>query len=247
MARDFYEVLGVPESATAAELKKAYRALAKKHHPDANPGKPAAEEKFKEVNEAYDVLSDPQRRAQYDQLRKYGGGMPGRGFPGAGFPGGFPGGGFPGGFPRGGRGGETFSRTINLEDLFREGGGGMGAAGIAELFEQLFGAGGGMPGGAPRGGGRRATRAEEPFLRREGQDVVCRVELSAEQAARGVKVKVKTLDGRKALVTVPPGTKNGERLRLPGLGYPGPHGRKGDQYVEVHVSRARARARAAGK
>src|SRR5256885_5344128 len=70
--KDYYQVLGVPETATVDEIKRAFRRLAKQHHPDRNPGKPQAAERFKEINEAHDVLSDPPKRKQYDQLRKYG-------------------------------------------------------------------------------------------------------------------------------------------------------------------------------
>lgn len=229
MPRDFYDVLGVKETATAAELKKAFRALAKKHHPDANPGNPKAEDRFKELNEAYEVLSDPKRRAQYDELRRYGaaGALDPRGFP--------PGGGFPGGFPTGGGySGETFRRgTINLDDLLRGSGSGVGAGGISDLFEQLFGSAGGFAGTATPGGGP----VDDPgFFRRRGADVYCSVELTPEQAERGVRVKVRTLGGRKALVRVPPGTHDGERLRLAGLGYQTAAGATGDQYVTIRLT-----------
>ena len=124
-AKDYYETLGVPKSATADEIKKAYRRLARKHHPDAG-GK---EEKFKEVGEAYEVLSDPEKRTQYDQYGAYFGGNPP---PGTGGSGGFPGGGagWPGGMP----GGQTYS-NVDLGDLgdifgsmFSGGGGGRGAS-----------------------------------------------------------------------------------------------------------------------
>jgi molecular chaperone DnaJ len=124
-AKDYYETLGVPKSATADEIKKAYRRLARKHHPDAG-GK---EEKFKEVGEAYEVLSDPEKRTQYDQYGAYFGGNPP---PGPGGSGGFPGGGagWPGGMP----GGQTYA-NVDLGDLgdifgsmFSGGGGGRGAS-----------------------------------------------------------------------------------------------------------------------
>jgi molecular chaperone DnaJ len=86
--RDFYEVLGVSKSASAAEIKKAYRELARKWHPDRNPDDPAAEERFKEIQQAYDALSDPEKRKQYDAGGRFAGGFPGGGFPGGGFPGG---------------------------------------------------------------------------------------------------------------------------------------------------------------
>lgn len=124
--QDFYKVLGVSESASDEEIKKAYRKLARTYHPDRNPGDEAAEKKFKEISEAHDVLSDKKQRAEYDQIRKYGA---------SGFGGGFPGGagGFPGGF--GGAGGQN----INIDDLLGGifGGGGNRGAGF----------GGGFPGG----------------------------------------------------------------------------------------------------
>jgi molecular chaperone DnaJ len=117
--KDFYAVLGVPKEASAADVKKAYRKLAQKLHPDANPGDKAAEERFKEVGRAYSVLSDPKKRAEYDEARRLlGAGAFGGGFGG----GGFPSGGFPGG------------QRVRVEDL-----GDLG--GLGGLFGNLFGGG----------------------------------------------------------------------------------------------------------
>src|SRR3989441_11469602 len=103
--KDYYQVLGVPETATVDEIKRAFRRLAKQHHPDRNPGKPQAAERFKEINEAHDVLSDPAKRKQYDQLRRYGA------FAGAGRYGGA------GGGPGGGGGREDVGAELDLTDL----------------------------------------------------------------------------------------------------------------------------------
>jgi molecular chaperone DnaJ len=132
--KDFYKVLGVAKDADAATIKKAYRKLAREHHPDSRPGDKAAEERFKEVAEAYDVVGDPEKRKEYDQMRS----MFAGGFPAGGGGGGF---GFPGGF-----GGPS---------------GGAGTAGgfdISDLFGNLFGGGGG---GGTRAGGRRAARGAD--------------------------------------------------------------------------------------
>src|SRR5689334_23644338 len=99
MPRDPYDVLGVSKSASAEEIQKAYRKLSKKYHPDRNPGDKQADASYKEVQEAYSILSDPTKKANYDQFGFAG--PPQGGFPGGGFPGGFPGGGAPGGFPGG--------------------------------------------------------------------------------------------------------------------------------------------------
>src|SRR3989454_12812390 len=134
--KDYYQVLGVPETATVDEIKRAFRRLAKQHHPDRNPGKPQAAERFKEINEAHDVLSDPAKRKQYDQLRRYGA------FAGAGRYGGAGRG--PG---RGGSGAGPADSGIefDLSDLGSFGG-------LGDLFSSIFG---------KRGGGRMEEAEDE--------------------------------------------------------------------------------------
>ena len=115
--KDYYKILGVSKDADAATIKKAYRKLAKDLHPDANSGDKKIEEKFKEVSEAYDVVSDPKRRAEYDEARRYGAAGPMGGRRGPGGPGGFPGG-----------------QNVNVEDLF-------GGGDLSDIFGGLFGGG----------------------------------------------------------------------------------------------------------
>src|SRR5947208_12398753 len=129
--KDYYAALGVPKTATAAEIKKAYRKLARQHHPDANKGDAASEEKFKEISEAYDVLSDETKRKEYDEARTL-----------------FGGGGFRA--PRG-AGGNGQGVPFDLGDLFGGGGGGGGAGGLGDIFGTIFG-------GAGRGRGPQAAR-----------------------------------------------------------------------------------------
>lgn len=163
--KDFYKILGVSEKADAAEIKKAYRKLAKKNHPDANRDDPRAAERFKEVGEAYSVLSDPKKRKQYDQMRRFGGL-----------------GGFGGGAPRGGPrrpggppGGEP---SFSFDDLQ----GGFGN--ISDLFSSLFDLGGkrGPEGAAP--GQRQGS------IRQKGENVEYVVEIPFLTAARGGKISV---------------------------------------------------------
>ncbi len=240
-AKDYYRILGVSETATHEEIKKAYRKIARESHPDRNPGDKAAEDRFKEASEAYDILGDKEKRAKFDALRKYGFGENAPG--GAqGFPGGF-------GFdPRQG-GFRVHVENANLEDLdfaeiFSE------DSPFASYFEQLFqqmGVPAGGAGGRVRVRTRRArgprTRtgaagpspdpvAGDPFFRREGLDVHCTIWLRLEQLEKGAKVKVRIPSGKKALVRVPPHTRIGAVLRLPGMGL-SLDGRRGDQYVHV--------------
>ena len=134
--KDFYKILGVSKDVSDAELKKVYRKLSRQHHPDVNPGDTAAEAKFKEISEAYSVLSDPEQRKEYDAVRAMGGGARFTGGPGgAGFPGGFPG-----------------------------GAGGFGGA--EDIFANLFGGGGrgGFGGFGPQPGGDLTTEQTIPFI-----------------------------------------------------------------------------------
>ncbi|HJP59075.1 MAG TPA: molecular chaperone DnaJ [Gemmatimonadaceae bacterium] len=163
--KDFYAVLGVPSSSTQDEIKKAYRKLAKKYHPDANANDPKAAERFKEISEANNVLSDPQKRKQYDEMRRLGA------FDGGGF------GGFGGGFgsrARGGAGGRPGAgqQNINFQDFDIGGLGGLG-----DLFSSMFG------GGEARQGARR----QEP---EKGQTVEVSLDIPFRTAARGGKVPI---------------------------------------------------------
>ena len=333
--KDYYQVLGVSEAATVDEIKKAFRRLAKQYHPDRNPSNAQAAERFKEINEAQDVLSDPEKRKRYDRLRRYGA------YDGAG-----------GGGRGAGAGPQGPGVDFDLSDLGSFGG-------LGDLFSSIFGRrgaegggraddedeiettvaipfrvaalGGKVPvtlpmaevcptcsgsGAAPgatlstcpecrgrgvisfgqggfavnrpcpvcRGRGRvpserchtcggsgevrvekrlvitvpagtedgtklrlrgQGTKGKgdvvvmlqvEPdrFFRREGLDIVCTVPVNLAQALLGSKIKVKTLDGRRVVLKIPPGTKPGQKFRIAGQGVE-KNGRRGDQYVEVHV------------
>ena len=137
--KDFYRILGVADNATPDEIKKSYRKLAKQYHPDANPNDAAAAERFKEVSEAYSVLSDDAKRKQYDQMRKFGG------------VGGFAGGGFGPGTSRPGAGGAT-SQTFSFEDL--------DVGGLGDIFGSMFDFGGARKRGAGRTGPQRGDNIE---------------------------------------------------------------------------------------
>lgn len=234
--RDYYEVLGVAKSATADEIKKAHRKLVRQHHPDRNPGNKQAEEKFKEVQEAYDVLSDADKRAKYDQFGHAGvgagvgtGGDPWEAFRRAG--------GAPGGFGGNGRRQYRGGPGVSVEDFE---GGDFNAGQFSEIFEQLFGGRGGAAGGfggmgSGRAGGRPRPRPAEPM---RGSDVEYPVNLSFEDAARGTSLSLTiTRDGKpeKIDVKVPAGVKDGSRVRIKGRGGQVVGGEPGDLFIITSV------------
>ncbi len=346
--KDYYEVLGVAENASRDEIKKAYRKLAKKHHPDANPDDPAAAERFKEISEAHRILSDPEKRKQYDRMRKYGG-LGGFGFGGAGGP--RPGG--PGGAGQAGRGGfrfEDISDMGGLGDLFssifdfgkkekRKGrprrgrnveylveiplkvaarggklrvtvpireecagcdGSGLAPGATLETCPECqgtgnvqFGQGGfavtrpcpnclgrgkvpsepcpacngtgsvrsrrkisvNVPAGVDTGSrlripgqGERGPGGTKPgdlilkfrvkdhrFFERDGLDLVCEVPINVAQALLGSKIRVRTIDGKRVVLKVPPGTQSGTTFRIRGQGVEKGE-QRGDQLVRVSVA-----------
>jgi molecular chaperone DnaJ len=350
--KDFYEILGVKESASQEEIKKAYRKLAKQHHPDANAGNPQAAERFKSIGEAYSVLSNPEKRKQYDQMKKLGGlgfgGSAGRGpfsTSGAGPAwGGTAGGGsfsfedlsgFGGGisdlfssiFERGRRetprersgprpghnveylvevafetavkGGRVGINIPITEECATCGGTGAAPGTSTKTCSECRGTGtvsfgqGGfavkrpcpacmgrgtipespcvpcqgtgtvrqsrklqvtVPKGTETGSkvrltgqGERGSRGGKPgdliitfkvkphrFFRREGLDLEVTIPINIAQASLGSKIRVRTLDGRKVLLRIPPGTQSGTRFRIRGQGVE-KGGRVGDLYVEVKV------------
>ena len=343
MAKDFYQVLGVSDSASQGDIKKAYRRLAKQHHPDANPNNPQAAERFKEISEAHSVLSDAEKRKQYDQMRRLGAfeGGPRRSRAGAGAR--------PGGGPAGGNGGNA--EGFDFGDF----------GGLGDIFSSIFGRGGqqaeprgstlettvevpfrvaalggkitvtlpvtepcptctgsgGAPGATwstcpecngrgtisfgqggfavnrpcpqcrgrgkipsqpcPTCGGAGDVRTEQRiaitvppatetgsrirlrgqgqgtaggppgdliitfqvlpdrFFHREGLDILCEVPLNVAQATLGTRLRVRTLDGKKVMLRIPPGTQPGRKFRIKGLGLE-KNGRKGDQLVVAQVS-----------
>jgi molecular chaperone DnaJ len=348
-AKDFYQILGVPEKASQDEIKKAYRKLAKTHHPDANRGDAAAADRFKEIGEAYSVLSDPEKRKQYDQMRKLGGlgfgrGRPsGPGAPGArGGPSADPGfsfddlqGGFgnisdlfsslfdlgkrgqPGArstarekgqnveyvveipFLTAVRGGKISVDVAITEDCATCGGGGakpgtsvrrcdeckgtgtvsfgqggfavkrpcpacFGRGTIPEVFCEACGGRGtvrqhrriqiNVPPGVDNGSrvrlsgqGERGREGGPPgdliisykvqphrFFKREGLDIHVTVPINIVQATLGSKIRVRTVSGKKVVLTIPKGTQSGTKFRIRGQGVEKGE-RVGDQYVEVVV------------
>ena len=222
--KDFYKTLGVGEKATAEELKKAYRKLAKKYHPDANAGDKAKEAKFKEVSEAYETLGDEKKRAQYDEIRSnpFAGGMPGGGRPGAGFPGGAQGFDINDLFSQfGGRGAGGGGRVYS----YTPGGGAEGPdmGGLGDIFEMFR--------GQQQGGGRQA-RPQQP---RRGQDVIAKLDIELSDAALGADKSV-TVEGKQLKIKIPPGVTDGKTIRLAGQGEPAPvtGAQPGDLLIELH-------------
>ncbi|KQO61382.1 DnaJ C-terminal domain-containing protein [Curtobacterium sp. Leaf261] len=220
--KDFYAVLGVSKDASEADLKKTYRKLARQFHPDSNPGDIAAENRFKEISEAYSVLSDKSQRSEYDQIRAMGSGA--RFTAGAGGPGGQ--GGFEdvfGGMFGGGQGGQRVR--------FGQGGPG-GQAGRGGGFEDIlggmFGGGGGF--GQPSGG-YRGFGGPTP-----GRDVSATTTLDFRTAIAGETVKLTQGSGRPVNVRIPAGVADGQKIRLKGRGEPSPDGGEaGDLTVTVTV------------
>ncbi len=205
--KDFYAVLGVSKDVSDAELKKVYRKLARQYHPDSNPGDVKAETRFKEISEAYSVLSDPEARAEYDQLRAMGSGAR---FTAGGGQGGFEdvfGGMF-------GRGGRTQYQQYNQADF-------------DDLLGGMFGSGGfGRSTGGFRGFGG-PTR---------GRDVTATTTLDFLTAIKGDTVSLSRPDGRPLRVRIPAGVNDGQKIRLKGKGEPSPDGGEaGDMVLTVHV------------
>ena len=217
---DPYETLGVAPDASAKEIKKAYRALSKQYHPDRNAGDAVAEDRFKEVQAAYDTVGDETKRKAYDRARRdpFGGRFEGAPF-GAG---GAPGGGRVYRAPDG-----TYVRVDatgagpGMDDTFNFGSGGGGLGGI---FDQFFGGAGGGPAGEP--------------TYRGGRDVDATVRLSFEEALEGGRQEIRTSSGESVRIKVPKGVRDGFKIKLAGRGDPAPGGRgaPGDLFLTFRVT-----------
>jgi len=210
---DPYKTLGVARTAAEADIKKAYRKLAKELHPDRNRDNPKAAERFSQVTNAYDLLSDKDKRVRFDR-----GEIDGDGNPAAPF--GFGGGG--GGGPRPGYGPGPGGRSQGFEF------GGDGAD-MSDIFEGLFGGGGG---GAPRGGFQGGFGRRQPLPK--GGDVQYRLQVSFTDAATLAAQRVTLGDGKAIEVKLPAGVQSGTQMRLTGKGEPGPGG-AGDAIVTIEV------------
>jgi len=215
MALDLYQRLGLKRGASEAEIKKAYRSLAKQLHPDRNKDNPKAAERFSQVTHAYDLLSDKDKRAQYDRGEIDEEGNPKMPF-GGGFGGYSPGAGGP---QPGAQGFENFNF------------GGADAGDLSDLFEGLFGAAsqGRQRGGGPFGGFRQRGRAAQ-----KGADVAYRLKVQFEDAVALKAQRITLADGKTIDLKLPPGLEEGTRIRLGGKGEEGPGGR-GDAIVTIEI------------
>jgi DnaJ-class molecular chaperone len=212
LAQDPYVELGVSRTASADEIRKAFRKLAKQHHPDTNPDNKAAEEKFKRVSAAFDIVGDVEKRKKFDAgeidadgretMRGYGGGNPfGQG-----------------GANPFGQGGGGFRRgQANFEDVD-----------LGDILGEMFGRGG--PGAGP---GARAGGFGGGFQSR-GQDVRATLEIDLEESIAGAKKRIAFSDGRTLDVTIPKGAADGQVMRLKGQGAPG-RGGAGDALIELKL------------
>jgi len=226
--KDYYKTLRVSKNASAKEIKQAYRKLARQYHPDVNPGDKAAEEKFKEINEAYEVLSDSEKRKKYDQFGSQWQQFQHRG-------------GRPEDFDwsqwtTGPFGGRTYTRTVSPEELQEMLGRNFGGSGFSDFFETLF--------GGP--GGQRSTRFDDLFAdlgegyqtrTGRGRDIEQPVQITLEEAFRGTTRTLQREDGSRLEVKIPRGVHTGSRVRVAGQGMRGSSGRPaGDLYLRIEVA-----------
>ena len=218
--KDYYKTLGVPKNATTEDVKKAYRKLARKYHPDVNKNT-GAEKSFKEINEANEVLSDPEKRKRYDTIgpewEQYARGAGGR--------------------PSGSGGFQYVYTGQPGENPFGD------ASGFSDFFRTLFGqaANGGFGGADDLFTGTRTRGRARP---RQGEDVEGEVEITLPEAYRGTEnvIQISRADSpnggapRRLTVKIPPGVRDGQRIRLAGQGSPGENGGPpGDAYLRVRV------------
>lgn len=224
--RDPYSVLGVSKSASAADIKSAYRKLAKKLHPDANKSDPKAASRFSELNAAYEIVGDDDKRKAFDRGEIDAEGKPRfHGFEGAG--------------PRGGAGGpfgggqegafETF--TWGPEGMQRSSGRG-GRGGFEDVLRDMFGG----AARARRGGGGGFEFEEEEYAPPPGRDVTATTTITLEEAAKGTTRRVQLPTGKELEVKVPAGLTDGQQIRLKGQGLAMPGGKAGDVLITVSIA-----------
>ncbi|MGE5431350.1 MAG: DnaJ C-terminal domain-containing protein [Syntrophomonadaceae bacterium] len=215
--KNYYEILGVEKKATNEEIKKAYRKLAKQYHPDKNPGNKAAEEKFKEITEANEVLSNAEKRQKYDNLssnynayQRTGGGNADdwfRNFASS-------------------QQGREYQQTGDFDDIFSN----LGGGGFSDFFQAFMGGGG-------AGGFTSAKRGARGRSSRKGSDYEASMNITLEEVFNGSERQF-TVDGRTIRIKITPGMKNGQKLRLKNQGAQGPGGgEKGDLYLTLHVQK----------
>jgi curved DNA-binding protein len=210
--KDYYEILGVAPNADKKVIQQTYRQLARKHHPDVNPGNKEAEEKFKTINEAYQVLSDVKQRKKYDELRaqyqqwQKTGGQQQQDFDWQNWS-----------AQPDKRARTQYANAEDLEDLFGS------ASPYSDFFSNIF------------GGGRASSGRSAPISPRRGRDVEYEVDLTLEEAFRGTE-RALEIDGHRVQASIPLGVRTGTRVRLAGHGEPGQNGGPaGDLYLIIQV------------
>jgi curved DNA-binding protein len=209
--KDYYEILGVAPTADKKAIQQTYRQLARKHHPDVNPGNKDAEEKFKTINEAYQVLSDAKKRKKYDELRaqyqqwQKTGGQQQQDFDWQNWS------------AESGKGARPqYANAEDLEDLFGS------ASPYSDFFSNIF-------------GGKTSSGRNAPISPRRGRDVEYEVDLTLEEAFRGTE-RALEIDGHRVQASIPLGVRTGTRVRLAGRGEPGKNGgASGDLYLVIKV------------
>jgi DnaJ-class molecular chaperone len=225
--RDPYEVLGVSKGANEADVKSAYRRLAKKLHPDANKHDPKAASRFAELNAAYEIVGDSDKRKAFDRGEIDAEGKPRfQGFEGFGAR--------PGGGAHGPGGAHFESFSFGPDGFRRSGGGGAGAGGGAGFEDLLRGMFGGRAGGG-RGHGTQ-FEAEDFGAPAGGQDLHASLTVTLGDAAKGTKTRVHLPTGKDVEVKIPAGIASGQQIRLKGQGWPSASGRAGDALITINVA-----------